>query len=78
MPIKDFNKTDYVVHRSYTNSFMINQKVFVPSYGLPSDSVAESLYQTLLPNYEVIMVDNSNLINMLGAVHCVTHEVPEF
>jgi agmatine deiminase len=75
-PDKLTDRVDYVVHRSYTNSFMINGKVFVPSYGLASDSVAQSVYETLLPDYEVIMVDNSNLIDMLGAVHCVTHEVP--
>ena len=69
-------QTDYTVHRSYTNSFIINGKVLVPSYGLSSDAVAQNLYETVLPGYEVVMIDCADIIDALGAIHCVVHEVP--
>lgn len=58
--------------RTYTNSLIINDKVLVPTYDLDSDLVAMDIYQSLLPDHEVIGIDSRQIIERAGAVHCIT------
>ncbi|MBS4058581.1 MAG: agmatine deiminase family protein [Bacteroidales bacterium] len=63
--------------RTYTNAFIINNTVIVPSYNLPEwDLQAKSIYEHAMPGYRIEMVDAQMLTILGGALHCVTKEVP--
>lgn len=66
-------------YRTYSNSVIVNKSILVPVYRPEVDAAALALYQELMPGYNVvgIDVDNSgeNLINSLGAIHCITHTI---
>jgi agmatine deiminase len=63
------------VWRSYTNSLTVNGRVLVPIFRVPQDSRALAVYQSALPEFEIIPVDCSRAANGGGAVHCLTKEV---
>src|SRR5205814_2115193 len=46
----------YHLHKmaNYTNSLIVNRKVFVPLYGIPGDLAALETWQAAMPGYEVI------------------------
>ncbi|MCF7920932.1 MAG: agmatine deiminase family protein [Candidatus Cloacimonetes bacterium] len=56
---------------SYTNSLIINNKVLVPVYGFDSDEEALELYESILPDHEIIGINSADIIEWWGAVHCV-------
>jgi agmatine/peptidylarginine deiminase len=62
--------------RTYTNSLIVNNKVIVPTYNISLDSTALALYESLMPGYDVVGVDSSSIINLNGAIHCITMGVP--
>jgi agmatine deiminase len=67
------------LYRTFTNSVFINKSVIVPVYRPQVDAAAISLYQQLLPGYNIVGIDvdnsNENLIASLGAIHCITHTI---
>lgn len=66
---------NYPVYRSYTNSLIINDTVVVPVYRRDRAFESEALaaYRRALPgNYRVVTVEAEDVIQMGGAVHCVT------
>jgi len=66
-------------YRTYTNSVFLNNTVLVPFYREEYDTIAQRIYEEVLPGYNIvgIDVDNSgtNLISYSGAIHCITHSV---
>ncbi len=52
----------------YTNSLILNKRVFVPIEGTSNDSAAISSYETAMPGYEVTGVSGS--WETTDAVHC--------
>ncbi len=60
----------------YTNSLILNDKVFVPQTGSDLDNFALSVYQDNMPGYEVIGVYSSSWLNS-DALHCRTHGVAD-
>lgn len=66
----------------YTNSFILNNKVFVPvvsSYGYPWNDSALAVYQRAMPGYDIIGIYPTGSISWYDtdALHCRTHEVPD-
>jgi agmatine deiminase len=62
----------------YANSLMINGRVLVPTFGIEEyDHAALEIYRNALPDYEVIAIDASILINDGGAINCSTREIPD-
>ncbi|MBN1550783.1 agmatine deiminase family protein [bacterium] len=62
---------------TYTNSLIVNDHVFVPTYSLPTmDAQAIQIYQTAMPGYSVVGIDASDVIGSGGAIHCTTKVVP--
>jgi agmatine deiminase len=61
---------------SYANFYISNQAVLVPMYRAPSDRVACEILQELFPGRKVIGIDCSDLVWGLGAIHCVTQQLP--
>ena len=63
----------------YTNSLILNDRVFVPQTGSQWDDDAMETYENAMPGYEIIGVFNNtgNPWESTDALHCRTHEVPD-
>jgi agmatine deiminase len=61
---------------SYANFYIANGAVLVPTFGCPSDDVACATLGDCFPGKRVIRVDCRVLIAGLGALHCLTQQVP--
>ncbi len=62
-------------HYTYTNASIVNNKVFIPKFNHSNDATALSVYQTAMPDHEIIQVDCSSIINAAGAIHCAMKHV---
>lgn len=78
---------DYEVHRiytpgssyqatPYTNSLILNKKVFVPQTGSEWDDEALATYEDIMPGYEIIGVYSSGWIDT-DALHCRTRGIAD-
>jgi agmatine deiminase len=61
---------------SYTNFFIANGLVLVPTFNDPKDRVALNILAEVFPDREVIGVHSVDLIWGLGALHCMTQQQP--
>jgi len=61
-------RVDSPNHQPYTNSLILNKRVFVPIMGSPDDAGAVLDYETAMPGYEVIGISGDWLST--DAVHC--------
>jgi agmatine/peptidylarginine deiminase len=63
---------------AYTNSLILNKKIFIPFYGIPEDKQALKSWQDAMPGYEVIGFENDIPVPVMGytgwlsfdALHC--------
>lgn len=64
-------------NQPYTNSLILNKKVFVPITNSGSDSAALRVYRDALPGYEVFGISGANYTpwESTDALHCRTHEI---
>jgi agmatine deiminase len=81
--------TPYKVFRTYspngqpyTNSYILNNKVFVPvvtTYGNPWNDSAKAVYERAMPGYDVVGIYalSSKPWASTDALHCRTHEIPD-
>jgi len=72
-------RVDYEDQRlpaSYANFYIANTKVLVPTYRHKNDARAIEVLQKCFPKREVVGVDCTDLIWGLGAIHCLTQQVP--
>jgi agmatine deiminase len=60
---------------AYTNSLILNKKVYVPTFGSSYDTTAIRVYEEAMPGYEVLGFDGSWYEN--DAIHCRTMGVPD-
>jgi agmatine deiminase len=61
---------------SYANFYIANGAVLVPTFGCPADEVACATLDDCFPGRRVVPVDCRVLIAGLGALHCLTQQVP--
>jgi len=61
---------------AYTNSYILNGKVFVPLFGIPADEPALQTYQIAMPGYEVVGVHFESWY-YYDALHCRTREMTD-
>ena len=64
---------------AYTNSLILNKKVFVPTTNAATnanDLAALQVYQNAMPGYEIIGVNHTGWLNT-DALHCRTHEIAD-
>jgi agmatine deiminase len=77
--LRDSNSKYHTIW-SYTNSLIINgthkKVVLVPQYNVTEDSVAFSIYQQAMPEYEIRGIDCRRIIQNQGAIHCTTMTRP--
>ena len=66
-------------YNTYSNAVFVNRTIMVPTYRPEVDAPALAQYQEMLPGYNVVGIDvdnpGENLINSLGAIHCITHTI---
>lgn len=60
----------------YTNSLILNNKVFVPITGSQHDNAALEVYRQAMPGYQIIGSHSTAWLNT-DALHCRTHEVAD-
>ncbi len=59
-------------YRTYTNSLFINKTIIVPIYEEQYDTTALRIYRETMPGYNVVGIDCNEIIEALGALHCIT------
>jgi len=66
-------------NQPYTNSVILNNKVFVPIMGGSYDAAALQAYRDAMPGYEVIGVTGASSTpwESTDALHCRAHEIPD-
>lgn len=62
---------------TYANFLYVNGAVVVPVYGQPlKDKMAADIIAATLPDYKVVTVDCSVLVEQHGSLHCSTMQIP--
>jgi agmatine deiminase len=61
---------------SYANFYVANGAVLVPTFGCRADDAACGILRDCFPGRRVVPVDCRILIAGLGALHCLTQQVP--
>lgn len=66
-------------NQPYTNSLILNKRVFVPQMGGSYDAAALEVYAQAMPGYEIIGVTGNSYTpwESTDALHCRTHEIPD-
>jgi agmatine deiminase len=61
---------------SYANFYIANDCVIVPQYGQSKDAVVRELLAPYFPERKITGVNCRDIILGLGAIHCLTQQVP--
>jgi agmatine deiminase len=61
---------------SHANFYIANSAVLVPVFGSPTDSVVLDHLRPFFPDRSVIGIDCRDLVSGLGAIHCITQQMP--
>lgn len=65
-------------NQPYSNSLILNKRVFVPMMNSSHDDAALQVYRDAMPGYEVIGVPSGpEPWQSTDALHCRTHEIPD-
>jgi len=60
----------------YTNSLILNGRVFVPLTGASEDQEALDTYKKAMPGYEILGFESNDWLST-DALHCRTHEIAD-
>ena len=60
----------------YANFYIANELVLMPSYGGRHDDRARGILADCFPKRSVVPVDCRALVVGLGALHCLTQQIP--
>lgn len=61
---------------SYSNFYIGNAIVLVPTFNCPNDDEALGTLQQFFPDRKVVGIDSESLVYGLGAIHCITQQQP--
>ena len=61
---------------SYANFYVANGAVLLPTFGCAADDEARGVLSECFPSRRVVPIDCRTLIAGLGALHCLTQQVP--
>ncbi len=77
MPPDDgaYPDTWWADYRTYTNSVFVNKTILVPVYEEQFDTTALRIYEENMPGYNVVGIDCNDIIESLGALHCITRAI---
>lgn len=62
---------------SYMNFYIANGAVFVPSYGVDNDRIAQQVIGGQFPGRRVELVPSRAILSGGGSLHCVTQQMPK-
>ena len=62
---------------SYTNFYISNYSVLVPTFNDPNDRIALGILSEFFPDRKIIGIHSVDLVWGLGTIHCLTHEQPK-
>lgn len=61
---------------SYVNFYIANKVVIVPTFNDPADRIALNTLERLFPRRTVVGIHSVDLVQGLGALHCLTQQIP--
>ncbi len=82
--LNGYHPYDPNCHYTYTNSYRVNDRIFIPSYAAGDSSFATLdqrallAYQEAAPEAEIIPIDSYDIIYAAGAIHCIMMQVPRY
>jgi len=75
---------NYWTHWTYTNSFRVNDRIFIPTFGetypdyADEDQLALNAFSIAAgPGVEIVQIDCFPIIWAAGAIHCIVMQVPK-
>ncbi len=75
----------YNSHLTYANAFRVNDRIFIPSYGLGNfaymdeDAEAVAAWEAAAgPGVEIVPINCYDIIWAAGAIHCIVKQVPRY
>jgi len=76
-PISRIDCPPYEPNRlaNYLNSYIVNDRVLVPVFGIPADEAALQAYRDAMPGYRVVGVPHTGFYNYTDAIHCRTRSI---
>lgn len=76
MPEPIFSSNGGRLPASYANFYVANRVVCAPVFGQPRDEVALNILSRCFPQREIVPIRCEHIVEGLGALHCVTQQVP--
>jgi len=61
---------------SYANYLILNRHILLPVYEASEDQAAVEIVQSAYPNYKIIQVPCTSLVQQNGSLHCISMQVP--
>jgi agmatine deiminase len=61
---------------SHANFYIANSAVLVPVFNSPTDRPTLDLLRPFFPDRKMVGIDCSALVGGLGAIHCITQQMP--
>jgi agmatine deiminase len=61
---------------SHANFYIANSAVLVPVFASPTDSIVLERLRPFFPDRSVVGIDCRDLVSGLGAIHCITQQMP--
>lgn len=75
----------YNTHWTYTNSFRVGDRIFIPTFGETYTSYADEDADALAefeaavdPGVEIVQIDCYDIIWAAGAIHCIVMQAPRY
>jgi len=62
-------------YRTYANMVFVNKTVIIPTYQALYDGPALEIIQAALPGYTLVPIQCNDIIELSGAIHCITKAV---
>jgi agmatine/peptidylarginine deiminase len=62
---------------SYANFLILNGAILAPIYQQPEDAEALAVLAQAYPDYTIVPIDCSVLIQQYGSLHCITMQIPK-
>ena len=61
---------------SYANYLILNRHILLPIYQVSEDDIAIDIIQSAYPNYTIVPIECTSLVQQNGSLHCITMQVP--
>jgi agmatine deiminase len=76
MPKDQFTEEGKPLPQSHANFLVTNGVVLMPTFGGPSDDVAQRRLQQCFKDRPVVKLDCKDLVWGMGAIHCLSQQMP--